>query len=125
MSGASQRDEFTQKVKTTVAQRVNYLCSNPSCHEFTSGPHSDDDKPLILGIAAHICAASPGGPRYDVAQTPEERSSAANGIWLCNRHAREIDADQACFPAPLLRTWKARTEAFVAGVNPPPRNFFD
>jgi hypothetical protein len=120
MSGAVRRDEFSQKVKTTLAQRVNYLCSNPSCHEFTSGPHSDHDKPLILGIAAHICAASPGGPRYDAAQTPEERSSTANGIWLCDRHARQIDADQARFPVSLLHDWKAQTEAFVAGGNPSP-----
>lgn len=120
MSGASQRDEFLQKVKTTLAQRVNYLCSNPSCHEFTSGPHSDDDKPLILGIAAHICAASRGGPRYNASQTIEERKSVANGIWLCDRHAREIDLNETRFPESLLRDWKIATEAFVAGGNPSP-----
>lgn len=120
MSGALNRDEFTQKVKTTLAQRVNYLCSNPSCHEFTSGPHSTDDKPLILGIAAHICAASPGGKRYDPSQSTEERRSATNGIWLCDRHAREIDSDESRFPATLLRDWKGQTEAFVAGGNPSP-----
>lgn len=120
MNRTTWRDEFTQKVKTTLAQRVNYLCSNPACHAFTSGPHSDDDKPLILGIAAHICAASRGGPRYNRTQTSEDRKSAANGIWLCDRHAREIDSDQSRFPASLLRDWKAQTEAFVAGGNPSP-----
>lgn len=114
------REEFSQKVKTTLGQRVNYLCSNPSCHEFTSGPHSDDNKPLILGIAAHICAASPGGPRYNAAQTVEERKSTANGIWLCDRHAREIDSDHVRFSESLLRDWKAQTEAFVGGGNPTP-----
>lgn len=114
------RDEFSQKVKTTLGQRVNYLCSNPSCHEFTSGPHSDDNKPLILGVAAHICAAALGGPRFNAAQTVEERKSAANGIWLCDRHAREIDSDHVRFPEPLLRDWKAQTETFVSGGNPTP-----
>jgi hypothetical protein len=116
----STREEFSQKVKTILGQRVNYLCSNPSCHEFTSGPHSDENKPLILGIAAHICAASQGGPRYNPAQTVEERKSAANGIWLCDRHAREIDSDRARFSESLLKDWKAQTEAFVAGGNPTP-----
>lgn len=120
MDGAIRRDEFSQRVKTTLAQRVNYLCSNPACHEFTSGPHSDEGKPLILGIAAHIRAASPGGPRYDPAQTKEERKSAANGIWLCDRHAREIDSDQARFSVSLLQDWKTQTEAFVGGGNPSP-----
>ena len=103
-----------------IAQRVNYLCSNPACHEFTSGPHSDENKPLILGIAAHICAASPGGPRYNRSQSREQRRSPANGIWLCDCHAREIDADRARFPESLLREWKSLTEAFVAAGNPTP-----
>ncbi len=119
MSG-SNREDFSPIVRLTLGQRVNYLCSNPACHEFTSGPHSDDDKPLLRGIAAHICAASPGGPRYDSAQTTEERKSITNGIWLCDRHAREVDNDPERFPAPLLREWKESTESFVAGGNPAP-----
>lgn len=120
MTRVSQRDDFQSKIKTTLAQRVNYLCSNPACHEFTSGPHSDDNKPLILGVASHICAASPGGPRYDRRQTPQQRSSITNGVWLCLHHAREIDVDAHRFPAELLREWKLQTEQFVANGNPSP-----
>ena len=31
------------------------------------------DKPSRTGVAAHICAAAEGGPRYDPNMTPEER----------------------------------------------------
>ena len=58
------RDDFPKKVKETVAERAGYLCSIPYCNRPTVGPHSDPNKSKCLGVAAHICAASPGGPRY-------------------------------------------------------------
>ena len=83
-----ERDEFTPRGRIVLAQRVNYLCSNPACREFTSGPHSADNKPLILGVAAHIHGAAPGGPRFDAAQSSGERG----GI---GRHRGEIDVRSA------------------------------
>lgn len=59
------RDDFDQKTKDTLFRRAGAICSNPSCHQGTSGPHSDAEKAINIGVAAHITAASVGGPRYD------------------------------------------------------------
>jgi hypothetical protein len=63
-----------------------------------------------LGVAAHITAASAGGPRYDPALTPEERSSSDNGIWLCVKCATLIDKDDPAYSVDLLREWKRDAE---------------
>ncbi|RXG88729.1 hypothetical protein [Bradyrhizobium zhanjiangense] len=34
----------------------------------------------------------------------------ANGIWLCQNHAKLIDDDEIAFPATLLREWKDTAE---------------
>ena len=104
------RDEFSKKVKDTLARRVAYLCSNPSCRKRTCGPAEDENKFCSIGEAAHITAASKGGPRYDYSLTPEERSSINNGIWLCKNCARLIDIDEEVYPVDLLRSWKDEAE---------------
>jgi len=38
--------------------------------------------------------------------TPEERSSAANGTWMCNNHGTLIDRDYTTYPADQIREWK-------------------
>jgi hypothetical protein len=82
----------------------------------TSGPAQDEDKSINVGVAAHITAASPGGPRYDASLEPETRRSAPNGIWLCQVCAKLIDSDLPRFPADQLRKWKqdAVERAFTA-----------
>ena len=64
----------------------------------------------MIGIAAHICAAAPGGPRYDPTMTPEQRSSIENGIWVCRTHSGVIDCDVVTYPADRLRDMKRRHE---------------
>ena len=76
-------DDFSEPVKRNLALRAGGLCSNPECRASTSGPQDDPAKAVNVGVAAHITAASPGGPRYDANLAPEERSSSSNGIWLC------------------------------------------
>lgn len=75
---------------------------------------------MVLGVAAHICAASPGGPRYDAAQTTEERRTKENGIWLCQNCGRLVDADPNSFPVEKLTKWKrdAQAQAFRELVSP-------
>ena len=87
------RDEFPNTVKTVLAQRAAGRCSNPDCGAVTSGPGLDPDSAVNVGVAAHITAASRGGPRYDPALTPAERMAALNGIWLCQTCAKLIDTD--------------------------------
>jgi len=108
------RDDFTVNVKRILAQRAGYLCSKPDCRKLTIKPHSDPEKSLSNGVAAHINAASENGPRYDPNQTPEERSSINNGIWLCCDHSVIIDKDTSTYPANFLREWKSKHEEFIS-----------
>jgi hypothetical protein len=104
------RDDFSEEVKRTLANRVSNDCSNPECHAPTSGPQLDSTKALNIGVAAHITSASPGGPRYNPSLTSEQRCHADNGIWLCQNCAKLIDNDVARFSEPLLRAWKTVAE---------------
>jgi len=104
-------DDFSALVKKTLADRVGHLCSNPDCRALTSGPQDDPAKAVNLGVAAHITAASPGGPRYDTDLLQEERSSPSNGIWLCQNCAKLVDNDVLRFPVDTLNRWKAEAEA--------------
>lgn len=83
------------------------------CRRLTCGPHNQPDKSVNIGVAAHIIAASPGGPRYDDRASPEFRSSIENGIWLCQDCAKLIDSDEIRFSLDLLHDWKFQTEAAV------------
>ena len=105
------RDEFSSGVKDALGKRVNLCCSNPNCGIPTSGPHSDPKKFVNIGVAAHITAASPGGPRFDASINQSQRASADNGIWLCQSCAKLIDNDASSFPVELLHAWKKQAEA--------------
>lgn len=104
------RDEFSPRTKRNLALRVGHVCSNPGCEEHTSGPTSVEDDYSNTGVAAHICAAAPGGPRYDPLMSPEQRAGAGNGIWLCASCSVKIDDDAAGFTANELRKWKVDAE---------------
>jgi hypothetical protein len=108
------RDDFPKRVVVTVAQRAGYLCSNPDCRRPTSGPHSQVDRALVTGQAAHLCAASAGGPRFDPDQSPEERKSIANAIWLCGDCNKRIDTDWAAWPLEKLKKMKDEHERWIA-----------
>jgi len=105
---SSVRDEFRADVKRTVAFRVGGRCS--ICYEPTSGPQVDPTKALNLGVAAHITAASSGGPRYDPQLTPAQRRDVTNAIWLCQKCAKLIDNDLERFSATELRNYKEVAE---------------
>ncbi|MBU3062453.1 hypothetical protein KO481_13085 [Nocardia sp. NEAU-G5] len=107
----NKRDDFSPGDKERMARRVGYRCSAPSCRAATAGPTVDPDGSSNLGVASHITAAAEGGPRYDASLTVKERKSLANGIWLCQIHAKQIDDDLQRFPTDLLRGWKTLAEA--------------
>lgn len=104
------RDDFTQKIKDTLSKRVNNKCSNPDCRKITAGPSSDINKAINIGVAAHICAAASGGPRYDKEMTAEQRKSIENGIWLCQSCSKLIDSDENLYSTNLLKSWKSFAE---------------
>ncbi|MCX5831581.1 MAG: hypothetical protein NT140_06810 [Deltaproteobacteria bacterium] len=104
------RDEFPTTIKEELAKRVGFLCSNPGCRQPTSGPKSEPSGSVNIGVAAHITAASPGGPRFDDMLTSTERQSASNGIWLCQSCAKLIDSDLSKYTQGKLIEWKQDAE---------------
>src|SRR6266852_2422893 len=91
------RDDFKQTTKDLLAKRVGYHCSNPECGAHTVGPRQGDEGVMNVGVAAHITAASPDGPRYDPSLSPEQRRHPSNGIWLCQNHGKLVDSDEGHF----------------------------
>ncbi len=104
------RDEFSAELKDVLAGRAGMRCSWPGCGQLTAGPREDPNKAVNVGVAAHICSAAPGGPRFDPQMTAEERRAPENGIWLCQTHAKLIDNDESRYTSPLLREWKRQHE---------------
>lgn len=104
------RYDLTTKTKNVVAGRAGFRCSNPSCRRVTSGPHSDANKIINIGVAVLITAASPEGPRYEPKLSSAERLSIENTIWLCHTCSRLIDYDSDKYPADLLLKWKETSE---------------
>jgi hypothetical protein len=116
------RDEFSASTKRSLAQRAGYLCS--ICSKSTVGPSRESGTAVSLtGQAAHISAASggTGSRRYDSSLTPQERSAAENGIWLCSDHATLIDRDENRFTIEYLKDIKQAHEEKIrlkqSGIN--------
>ncbi len=114
----SNRDNFSEKTKRTLAERVGLRCSSPGCERPTHGPSLCDTDRVNIGVAAHITSASAGtkekpGPRYDPLLTSAKRKDITNGIWLCQNCAKLIDSDIKSFPVALLLQWKKDAEALA------------
>lgn len=105
----NRNDNFTQKIIKVLKERVGHKCSNPDCKCPTSGPQVGGGAKNV-GVAAHICAASPGGPRYDSRQLPAERASIENAIWLCQLCSVVIDRDHERYTVETLKDWKSQAE---------------
>lgn len=112
--------EFSEKVKQTLAAEAGYVCANPSCCAPTFAAGSTAQQIGKVGEAAHISAAAEGFARWLPGMDSDVRKSAANGIWLCNTHAREIDVDEHRYTIRLLHSWKrrARIRALAARGRP-------
>ena len=104
------RDDFSRKIIDLLAKRAGNKCSNPDCWQLTSGPQTDPNKAVNVGVAAHITAASPGGPRFDINLISKDRKSISNGIWLCQKCAKLVDNDPIRYTVKKLMNWKRITE---------------
>ena len=105
----ARRDDFSPATREILARRVGFVCSVPTCGQPTSGPQEDPLRTSI-GVAAHITAAAPDGPRYDSSLTSEQRCSAENGIWLCQNRGKLVDNDPSRYTVECLREWKKTGE---------------
>ena len=104
------RDDFSPKVKRLLGTRVGFICSNPDCLRGTCGPSDEPASSVNVGVASHITAASPGGPRYEPAMSDDERSDISNGIWLCWSCSKLIDDDVTTYSICKLLDWRAAAE---------------
>jgi hypothetical protein len=106
------RSDFSYAIKIALAKRSGYRCA--ICKALTTGPSA---KSLMsstnIGVAAHITAAAPKGPRYDSSLSSKARSSIGNGIWLCQNHAKLIDDDCVAWSVSKLKGFRRRHEIFV------------
>lgn len=111
----TKRDDFKKDTWMRAASRVGFLCSKPDCRCHTLGPSAESNQAVSnIGVAAHICAAAPGGKRYDPTMTPEERKGIDNCIWLCQTHAHLIDTDAETYTVEVLKQWKKTAEEYAA-----------
>lgn len=104
------RDDFPISIKRVLAARVGHRCSRPECRASTSGPRLAKDQSVNIGVAAHITAASPTGPRFDPTLSEDDRSGIDNGIWLCQGCGKLVDNDEQRFSVQVLREWKSAAE---------------
>ena len=109
------RDDFSDKTKRAIALRVGGECCFPGCKAVISGPSTNPEAFINVGVAAHVYAASEGGPRHNSAMTSQQRKSAENGIWLCQNHAKLVDNDPKKYTAEILLEWKLQKEKEVDG----------
>lgn len=65
-------------------------CAFPGCET----PIIESATGTILAEVCHINAQSEGGPRYDAAQSDEDRHGFANLLLMCRNHHKVIDAPE-------------------------------
>src|ERR1700733_9623275 len=101
------RANFSAATRNIIAERAGYQCSVLNCGRLTVGPGRGQIQVIKTGMAAHIFAASPRGPRGTGGLSTAERSEPENGIWCCYAHGKAIDSDSGTgFSAIQLKAWK-------------------
>src|SRR6516164_6079438 len=94
MTMTERRFDFLRTTRRIIALRSGYRCAHPECNDRTTvGPAKHPDKYEDTGRASHIFAAAKRGPRGHGNLSPDELRSVANGIWLCAKHADQVDTN--------------------------------
>ena len=111
----AKENDFTKPTILQLRDRVANLCSNPHCRRNTVAANLEStDSRTIVGEAAHICAASSGGPRFDQGMTTKDIKSFENGIWLCSICHKIIDREPRNYPVEMLKSWKVSAEEYAS-----------
>lgn len=92
----------TQPVLKRLFAESGNQCALPGCSTDLVHP----DTGAIVGEICHIRARRPGGPRFEVKQTTEERESYENLILLCSNHHKIVDDDPETYTVNRLLTMK-------------------
>ena len=110
------RDDFSASTKDKAAKRSAYRCA--FCGKPTIGPSFENNEAVSnTGVAAHICAAAPGGKRYAPNMTSKQRKSIDNCVWMCQTHAHLIDTDEVKYSVAVLEDMKQKAELAAAESN--------
>lgn len=107
------RADFRAPVIRSLAERAGFLCSFPECNAPTIGPSAESPTSTAkTGMACHIYAASdgPAARRVSPEMSPAELRAIENGIWMCYRHGKLIDADECTYTPQLLKEWRRLAE---------------
>lgn len=112
------RKEFNKNVRSAVARKAMYICSNPTCLRVTGFQTEKGDARAIAQVA-HIVAAAQNGPRAgmtlpDRTQIPVD--DERNALWLCTPCHQQIDADASRYPVSRLLEWKEQHEDRVSNL---------
>lgn len=95
------------------------LCAFPGCSSSIV-----ESAGIITGEICHIRARSKGGPRFDEAQTAEERDDFNNLILLCRNHHKMVDDQPEVFSAEALNDIKRIREETIGRPEKPTDSFF-
>lgn len=111
---SDRRDDFSEETRQLIAKRAGYICSYPGCGRMTVAVSPDRKSGLtMIGVAAHITAASDKGPRFDETMSSDESKSERNGIWVCQTHGKLIDDNTSRCTTKELHRFKLQHEKWV------------
>lgn len=97
----------TSPTPSTVKQLFAFSgnqCAFPECKEVLVFEKD------VIGEICHIEAENSKGPRYNTAQTDDERRAFENLILLCPKHHKIIDGDEGKYVVGILKGYKADHE---------------
>ena len=103
---------FSDAVRHELCIEADGWCSAPDCRVRTG--YFVKSESIAAGDGAHIVAESDSGPRGNSPLTPEQRSFAQNGLWLCPTCHRKVDLIYpANYDVETLSRWKQEAKGFA------------
>jgi hypothetical protein len=102
---------LTDKTRKILWARSGNLCA--ICHQKLVVDETQLDAESVVGEECHICAQSPGGPRFNPLFSADRINALENLILLCSNDHKKIDDQHQAHPAEWLRAKKAAHEKWV------------
>lgn len=103
----------SQATRLELWARSGGVCQYPGCAVVLYRESTVYWEPVNLGQLAHNVAASPNGPRGDVARSLDLSDDPENLLLLCGLHHKAADSLPSEYRESTLRLWKERHEAQV------------